>query len=163
MHVQRGQPAGHGEVVAPEGAGVDDAAVHAREHALVNFAAGADGGGGHVAAAEGFREGDDVRVEVPMLEGEHFAGAAEAGLHLVADEERAVFAAERLGLRQEIVARDEDALALHGLGDEGRDVARAQFRLEVVRGRCSGRAPAPGRNGPKPSWKCLLPVMDSAP
>ena len=104
-HRQRGEAAGAGEIVAAEGGRVDDAAVHARKGLLVNRAARDDGRRGHVTAAERLGQREDVGLEAPVLEGEPFAGAAEAGLHLVADEERAVLAAERLRAVVVIVLR----------------------------------------------------------
>ena len=67
------------------------------ERFLVDGAAGDDRRAGHVAAAQRLRHGDDVRLEVPMLEAPPACRAAEAGLHFIADEQRAVSAAETLG------------------------------------------------------------------
>ncbi len=46
------------------------------------------------ASAEGFRGDDDVGLDAIVLTGKHSAGAAEAGLHFIGDEEDVVFAAE---------------------------------------------------------------------
>jgi hypothetical protein len=61
---------------------------------------------------------------------EELAGAADAGLDFVGDEQRAVFAAERERARQELVGRQVDALALDRLDDESRDLLRRQRALE---------------------------------
>ena len=65
-----------------------------------------------------------------MLAGEEAAGAAEAGLDLVGDEQRAVLAAQPLRLVQVAVVRQVDALALDRLEDEGGDVAGLQRALQ---------------------------------
>ncbi len=67
-----------------------------------------------------------------MLEREHLPGAAEAGLHLVDAEERAVSAAERLRALEVAGGRQVDALALDRLDEEDRDVLAPQLRLERV-------------------------------
>jgi len=110
---------------------VDDAAVHARKSFLINRAARDDGRRGHVTAAERLGDSEDVGLQVPVLEGEPLARAAEAGLHLVADEERAVLAAQGLRAVVVIVLREFDALALDQFHDEGRDVALLQLVLKL--------------------------------
>ena len=65
-----------------------------------------------------------------MLAGEETAGAAEAGLDLVGDEQRAVLAAQPLRLREIAVVGHVDALALDRLDDEGGDVAASQRALQ---------------------------------
>src|SRR5208283_4245275 len=71
-----------------------------------------------------FGRDQDVRLDAEVLDGEHFAGAAEAGLHFIADEEDAV-AVENLFYLAEVVGRRNDnaSLAHHGLGDERPHVA----------------------------------------
>ena len=54
----------------------------------------------HVAAGQRLGEQHHVGLDVPVLDREEAAGAAEAGLDLVGDEQRAVFAAELGGARQ---------------------------------------------------------------
>src|SRR5207247_1174948 len=66
----------------------------------------------------------------PMFQREHPPGAAEAGLHLVDAEEGSVAAAELLCALEVAGGGDVDALALHRLDDEERDVLRAQLSLE---------------------------------
>ncbi len=65
-----------------------------------------------------------------MLNREEFSGAANTGLDLVGDEQRAVFAAQRRRARQEVVAGNVDALALDRFDDESRDLARRQRLFE---------------------------------
>ena len=72
-----------------------------------------------------------------MLEREKPSGAPEAGLHLVADEQRAVLAAQRLSPGEVPLRRQVDALALDWLDDEGGDfVARklSSQRIEIAEG-----------------------------
>ena len=102
-HLEGGEAGGHGEIVAAESGGVDDATVELIEGLLVDVPAGDDGAHGDVAAAEGLGQGDDVRLEVPMLEAEPFSRATQAALDLVGDEEGAMLAAEGLDLDEEIV------------------------------------------------------------
>ncbi len=68
-----------------------------------------------------------------MLAGEHRAGAAEAGLDFVGDEEDAVFVAE-VDEHFEVVGRrcDEAAFAHHWLGDYRRDFFVCDYALESV-------------------------------
>ena len=65
-----------------------------------------------------------------MLDREEAAGAAEAGLDFVGDEQGAVPAAKLGGRLQIAVGGHVDALALDRLDDEGRDLARRQRPLE---------------------------------
>ncbi len=87
--------------------------------------------GGHVTAAERLGQRENVGLQIPMLEGEPFAGATQAGLHFVADKKRAVLAAEGLSAIVVIVPREFDALALDEFDDEGGDVALFQFVFEL--------------------------------
>jgi hypothetical protein len=83
-----------------------------------------------VAARERLCDQHHVGLDVPVLDREEAAGAAEASLDLVGNEQRAVFLAERRRARQELVGRHVDALALDGLDDEGGDLARRQRLFE---------------------------------
>src|SRR5881296_3833691 len=76
-------------------------------------------------AGDRFGETEDVRDDVVLLEGEHRPRAAETGLHLVEDEERAALAADAAGLRDELARRrSHAALALHELDNEGGGLGR---------------------------------------
>ena len=61
-----------------------------------------------------------------MLDREEAAGAAQAGLDFVGDEDRSVFAAELERAAQIPVVRQVHAFALDRLDDEGRDLARGE-------------------------------------
>ena len=67
-----------------------------------------------------------------MLQGEEAPSAPEAGLHLVAHEQRARLAAERLRSRQVALGGEVDALALHRLDHERSDVAARELALQGV-------------------------------
>ena len=67
-----------------------------------------------------------------MLEGEQLPGPAEAGLHLVDREQRAVAAAELLRAGEVAVRREVDAVTLDRLDEEERDVPAAELTLERV-------------------------------
>ncbi len=63
---------------------------------------------------------------------EHLAGAAEAGDHLVGDQQRAVLVRESLHAGQELRRRDDVARrALHGLDDDRGDRAGGRH-LELL-------------------------------
>ena len=86
---------------------------------------------GH-AAGERLGEGGDVGQDAVMLVGEQLAGAAQAGLNLVGDEQRAGGVGE-VARGLEKLARDgtDAALALNGLDEDGADFG-GEFRAEVV-------------------------------
>ncbi len=92
---------------------------------------GADG----QASGERLGNGDDVRLRVEVLEAEPLAGASEAALDLVGDEEGAGGVAELAGGLEELGGDGVDAaLALDGLDEDGADVgsgAGAEFGAEV--------------------------------
>ncbi len=67
-----------------------------------------------------------------MLQRQEAPGAPNAGLDLVADEQRAGRAAQPLGAREVVVGRQVDALALHRLDHERRDVLARQLALQRV-------------------------------
>src|SRR5690606_673590 len=87
------------------------------------------------AAAETLGHGDQVRLDAGMLDREHPAAAAEAGLYLVGDQQDAVLVAGFAQAAQEVRRRRvEAALPLDRLDDDrgdpaGLDVVREQ-RLE---------------------------------
>ena len=101
--------------------------------------------------------------EAPVLVAEELAGPAEAGLHLVHDEQRLVPAAQRLRRLPVLVGGEVDALALDRLDDERGHVAaprapasRASMSPKGTTSRraAAGRSP---RGTPRP------PLSDSAP
>ena len=98
-----------------------------------------------------------------MLEAEHLAGPAEAGLDFVGDEKRAVFPAKLLGPIIKVGLRRFAALALHRLDHERRHIALGQLvfeRGDVIQR--DARFP-PSISGPKPSVKLSQPMSDSEP
>src|SRR5205085_1709760 len=116
-----GEARGHGDGAAAEGGnGVRGQGVH-------DLGAGDDAAEGH-AVADALGEGQQVRravVGVCLPAPEVVAGAAPAGLHLVADPEDAV-AGEDLaeGGVEAVGGRGEAADALDRFGDQGGDAAR---------------------------------------
>src|SRR5258708_6025135 len=122
-----GKRGGAGSGVAAEGSAesADAGGIH-------DFGAAGYGGDGH-ATAEGFGHGDQIRLDAEVLGGEPFAGAGEAGLHFVGDEEDAVLAADILQ-QLEVVARgnDEATFAENGFGDHGGDGFGSDGALEGV-------------------------------
>ena len=83
-----------------------------------------------VAAGERLRDGDEIRLEPPVLEREHAPRPAEAGLHLVDGEERPVAAAELLRALEVAGRRQVDAFPLDRLDEEDGDVLALQLLLE---------------------------------
>ncbi len=81
-----------------------------------------------------------------MLDREHPAGAPEAGLHLVDDEDDAVLVADPPDPREELPRRDDEAaLPLHGLDHDGGDALGGDLCHEgpLERGEgLGGRGPA---------------------
>ena len=72
-------------------------------------------------AAEALGQAHDVGLDAGVLDREPLAGAAEAGLDLVDDQQRAALAADALRGLQEIRRADVDAaLALHDFEDRPR-------------------------------------------
>ena len=117
------------------------------EHDLV---VGEDGGNGQGAAGEGLADGDHVRAHAFVVAGEQLAGAADAGLDLVGDEQHVVRVAQVEAFLEVALVRDIDAgFALDGLHDHGADLV-ALFvqdlpqRLGVV----IGNVDETGREGP---------------
>ena len=84
------------------------------------------------AAAERFRQCDDVGLDVPVLMSEPFSGSAETALDFVDDQQSAVLFAEALGFEEEAVGDDFAGLALHGLDDESRHLLRRQRLLQGI-------------------------------
>ena len=87
---------------------------------------------GDVAAGERLRDGDEIRLEPPVLEREQLSGPPEARLHLVDREERLIPAAQLLRSFQVAGRRQVDAVALYRLEQEQSHVLAAQLALERV-------------------------------
>ena len=89
--VQRREPGRHREHVLAEGRAVHDGAVHLVEHRLDHDLPLRDHRADrHVAAGQRLGHGDQIGLDLPLLEREERAGAPEPGLHLVDGEQRAV-------------------------------------------------------------------------
>src|SRR5262249_49422001 len=73
----------------------------------------------------------DVRFQIPMLESEHLARSAEAGLNFIRDQQRSVFATKFLCTNKEIGLRRLAAFTLNSLDDKGRHVARTQLPVQL--------------------------------
>ena len=118
------------------------AAVGTAEAALVDrvhqLGAPGDAGERH-AAGQSLGGRDDVGDHALVVDGEPVAGATEAALDLVGDEDDAVGRGPLRQRRQESVGRhDEAALALDRLDEQSGDVLRADLgldRLDRERGR----------------------------
>ena len=121
--------------------------------------AGADG---DVAARERLRDGHDVRLEPPVVEREHPAGAAEPSLYLVDTEERAVASAEELGSLEVSRIGHDSALALDRLDQEQGDVLSAQLLLEGLE-IVERHGREPGQQRPEPSGEPRFPFAESDP
>ena len=117
---ERGAGHGAGQRIAAEGAAVVAGVEEAEDLARAEH-----GGDGIEAAGERLADDEHVGLDALVLVGEELAGAAEAGLDLVGDEQDAVLLADGGGVFEEAVGRHEDAgLALDGLDEEGGGVGR---------------------------------------
>ena len=120
--VEGGEAGAHGESVLAEGGGVDDGFFEGAVDGLVDVVAHENGGDGDEASAEGFGEDDHVGLDVVAMAGDEGAGAADAGLDFVEDEEGAVFFAEALDGGEVAGGGGDDAgFALEGFEDDGGD------------------------------------------
>ena len=81
-----------------------DRAIHLVEDLVEDALARQQRADRNVAARQRLRQQHHVGLDIPVLDREEFSGAADAGLDFVGDEQRAVFAAQRGGARQEFVA-----------------------------------------------------------
>ena len=94
-------------------------AVVAGRHGVRHLLGAEDGADGK-AAREGFRDCHDIRRDVNRLVAPEVAGATEAALDLVEDQDRASLLADILEPLEERLVRGEDPpLALHGLDEHG--------------------------------------------
>ena len=143
-------PATIAEVVRRERRAVAERVLERVEDGLVDGVAHQQRADRHVAAGERLRDRDQVGLETPVLGREHAARAAEAGLHLVEAEERAVAPAERLRPREVAVRGQDHALAEDRLDDEDRDVLPPELgleRVEVVERHARDRREVAARSG----------------
>src|SRR5580698_2574740 len=97
-----------------------------------DFGTTCDSGDRH-ATSERFRRQDQVGLNAEMFGREPFAGAREAGLHFVGDEEDAVLAANRMQGFEITARRDDEApFAQNWFGDYGGDGFGSDVALECV-------------------------------
>ena len=83
------------------------------------------------ARAQALGQRHDVGLHAPVLAGEHAAGAADARLHFVEDQQDAVLVAQRAQAGEEAVGRhDVAAFALDRLDQDRRDFRRRHAALE---------------------------------
>ena len=151
MMRMRREPRRHRQAVAAVGRLVHVASARACPRPLEDLPPRDHRGDRHVAAAERLADQHEVGLEVPNARARTSAGAAEAGLDLVGDEQRAVAAAERLRRSEVAVRRQRDHAALDRLDDEGRDVLRGAALPRGGRGRRTAPArsrAAAGRSPP---------------
>ena len=106
--------------------------LHAVEHAVESGARDKHRADRHEPAGQRLGQTDQVRLEPPVLQRQEATGAPNAGLHLIAHQQRARVAAQPLRGRQIAVGGQVDALALHRLDDERRHVATCQLALQGV-------------------------------
>src|SRR5579872_4624363 len=99
-----------------------------------DFGAGGEGAQGE-SVGDAFGGDQDVGDDSVVLDGKHFAGAGEAGLDFVGDEEDVVLVEDFLYFFEIILWRNNDsAFAHHRLGDEGRHVAGRSEANYVIDG-----------------------------
>ncbi|MEJ7721783.1 MAG: AMP-binding protein [Ilumatobacteraceae bacterium] len=117
------------------------AAVAAARPGIVELAAHAERREGE-ARGDALRHADHVGLDAVVLDGEQRAGAPEAALHLVGDEQHPVLpAAFDQALDERLRRRDVAALAEHGLEDQRRRLGRRSHRRQQVvePGECDSR------------------------
>lgn len=124
--VQRGEGGGDADGVAAEGAGVG------ARNPVHDLGAGHADAEGH-AGGDAFGDADDVGLDAGVLDGPPLAGAADAGLDLVGDEEDSVLVADAADLLEE-VGRSDDvaAFALDGFEDDGGDLFGGRMVLKSL-------------------------------
>src|SRR5579863_128501 len=99
-----------------------------------DFGAGGEGAEGK-SVGDAFGRDQDVGDDSVMLDGEHFAGAGEAGLDFVGNKEDAVLIENFLYLFKIVWRRNDDATLAHDwLGDERSHVAGGSKADHVVDG-----------------------------
>ena len=111
--IEHGIGRGHGELIATK-----SRAMRAGGHALGRFR-GRQARADREAAAKRLGQRHDVGFDAGVLIGEQIAGAADAGLHFVENQQQAVIVAKLAQRAQEIVRHDAHAtLAHHRLDDD---------------------------------------------
>ncbi len=100
----------------------------------------------------------EIGLQVPVLAGEEPPGAPDAGLDLVADEQRARLATQPLGAGEVPIWGQVHAMSLHGLDDERRHIsATREHELERVQ-IAPRHGVATGHERPEPVAEDGVPV-----
>jgi hypothetical protein len=102
------------------------------EHGLVHRLRHEQRADRDVAAGQRLRDGNEIRLDAPVLEREQLPRSAEAGLHLVDAEERAEGPAQLLRAFEVAGRRQVHSLSLHRLDEEERHVLVPQLALECL-------------------------------
>ena len=125
--IEHGESGGAGKRIAGESSA--EAAGSGRVH---DFGAAGDGGK-RQSTAQGFRSDENVGLDAVAFAGEERAGASEAGLHFIGDEENAVLVAE-IDEHFEIVRRrsDESAFTQDRFGNDRGDFFIGDDALESI-------------------------------
>ncbi len=106
QHVDGCQRSRTGQRVTAKGGGVQERVVEQHREYLLGSDRRTNR---HHAAAERFRQAENVRLNVLMLAGKHFAGAAHAGLYFVEDQQRTKLIAKLTHSRQITLRRQDHA------------------------------------------------------
>ena len=105
---------------------VGEAAVeHLVLEVIGDLAADADGAKRDIRARQSLRHDEDVRHDLPVIDGEPLAGPAEPGHHFVADQQDAVLVAQRAHAFEIAIGRHVNAV---GAGDRFHEEARDRLR-----------------------------------
>ena len=132
-------------------------AFHAIEDLIEYLLAGENSRDGHVSARQRFGKKNHIRFNIPVLDREKTASAADAGLNFVRDKQGSMSPAELSRAFEIIVGRHIDALALDRLDNKGRDRPRMERPLEpdkVV----EGDANAAGQQRPETAAKYVVAI-----
>ena len=99
----------------------------------------ADHAGKRITARQSLGDGHHVRLDIVVLDRKQPARAGKTRLHLVTDQQDAVFVTEFTQAFHKALGRDiKTALALNRLDDHGRDTGRLDLPLEQARQRGQG-------------------------
>src|SRR6266581_3047527 len=128
--LERGEPRGGGERVAPVARG---ASARVGPRLAGRDRVRGDHAGERESAAHALADRHDVRDHAVVLRGPHRAGSAEPRQHLVHDQQRAVLARDRLDRSDEPLGRHHVAGgALNGLDDDRADLAGGLVANDVA-------------------------------
>src|SRR6516162_2286693 len=91
---------------------MNHSSVKPAENLLVNGPTGNDCTARHKSPTQTFRNGDEVRLKVPMFESPHLTATSESALHFVADDQHPMSSAEGLSFLIKVVRRIVDPFSL---------------------------------------------------